>query len=82
MVEKVAFDQLFNAAIGRYVLCFQPDPAALLRKISHLVRPGGIVLFHEPDRKQMRSYPLVPTYDKISEWIDQGNRVKECVTNV
>jgi uncharacterized NAD-dependent epimerase/dehydratase family protein len=56
------------------VLCFQPDPAALLRKISHLVRPGGIVLFHEPDRKQMRSYPPVPTYDKISEWIDETFR--------
>jgi len=53
------------------VLCFQPDPAALLRKISRLVRPGGIVLFHEPDRKQMRSYPPTPTYDKMSEWIGE-----------
>jgi ubiquinone/menaquinone biosynthesis C-methylase UbiE len=70
-LSAMAFGQLFDAAIGRYVLCFQPDPAALLRKISHLVRPGGIVLFHEPDRKQMRSYPPVPTYDKISEWIDE-----------
>ena len=73
-LSAMAFDQLFDAAIGRYVLCFQPDPAALLRKISHLVRPGGIVLFHEPDRKQMRSYPPVPTYDKISEWIDETFR--------
>jgi ubiquinone/menaquinone biosynthesis C-methylase UbiE len=73
-LSAMAFGQLFNAAIGRYVLCFQPDPVALLRKISHLVRPGGIVLFHEPDRKQMRSYPLVPTYDKISEWIDETFR--------
>jgi ubiquinone/menaquinone biosynthesis C-methylase UbiE len=73
-LSAMAFDQLFDAAIGRYVLCFQPDPAALLRKISHLVRPGGIVLFHEPDRKQMRSYPPVPTYDTISEWIDETFR--------
>jgi len=70
----MAFDQHFDAAIGRYVLCFQPDPAALLRKIARLVRPGGIVLFHEPDRKQMRSHPPTPTYDKMSEWIDETFR--------
>jgi ubiquinone/menaquinone biosynthesis C-methylase UbiE len=70
-LSAIAFGQHFDAAIGRYVLCFQPDPAALLRKISHWVRPGGIVLFHEPDRKQMRSYPPTPTYDKMAEWIDE-----------
>jgi ubiquinone/menaquinone biosynthesis C-methylase UbiE len=70
-LSAMAFGQLFDAAIGRYVLCFQPDPVALLRKISGLVRPGGIVLFHEPDRKQIRSYPPSPTYDKMSEWIDE-----------
>jgi SAM-dependent methyltransferase len=70
-LSEVAFDQHFDAAIGRYVLCFQPDPAALLRQVSRWVRPGGIVLFHEPDRKQMRSYPPAPTYDRMAEWIDE-----------
>jgi ubiquinone/menaquinone biosynthesis C-methylase UbiE len=70
-LSAMAFGQLFDAAIGRYVLCFQPYPAALLRSISRLVRPGGIVLFHEPDRKQMRSYPPTPTYDKMAGWIDE-----------
>ena len=73
-LSAMAFDHQFDAAIGRYVLCWQPDPVALLRKISRLVRPGGIVVFHEPDRKQMRSYPPVPTFDKISEWIDETFR--------
>ena len=73
-LSAVAFDQFFDAAIGRYVLGFQPDPATLLRNIARLVRPGGIVLFHEPDRKQMRSYPPTPTYDTICEWIDETFR--------
>ena len=59
-LSAMAFDQRFDAAIGRYVLCFQPDPVALVRKIASLVRPGGIILFHEPDRDQMRSVPPAP----------------------
>jgi ubiquinone/menaquinone biosynthesis C-methylase UbiE len=73
-LSAMAFDQLFDAAIGRYVLCFQADPVALLQKITRLVRPGGIVLFHEPDREQMRSYPPTPTYDKTCQWLDETYR--------
>jgi SAM-dependent methyltransferase len=72
--SAMAFDQPFDAAIGRYVLCFQPDPLALLRKISGWVRQGGIVLFHEPDRAQMRSYPPTPIYDKTCEWVGETYR--------
>jgi ubiquinone/menaquinone biosynthesis C-methylase UbiE len=60
-LSAMVFGQLFDAAIGRYVLCFQPDPVALLRETSRFVRPGGIILFHEADREQMRSFPPTPT---------------------
>jgi ubiquinone/menaquinone biosynthesis C-methylase UbiE len=73
-LAAMTFDQLFDAAIGRYVLCFQPDPATLLREISRLVRPGGIILFHEPDREYMRSFPPTPTYDKTSRWVTETYR--------
>jgi hypothetical protein len=70
----MAFDQPFDAAIGRYVLCFQPEPIHLLRRIAALVRPGGVILFHEPDREQMRSYPPVPTYDRLCRWLGETYR--------
>lgn len=37
----------FDAAIGRRVLMYVPDPAAALEALARSVRPGGIVAFHE-----------------------------------
>jgi len=37
----------FDAAVGRYVLFHQPDPAAMIRRAAAAVRPGGVVAFHE-----------------------------------
>ena len=69
---SLAVDQPFDALIGRYVLLFQPDPVAWLRSLSALVRrPGGIILFHEPDREQMRSFPAAPTYDRLCRWLTE-----------
>jgi ubiquinone/menaquinone biosynthesis C-methylase UbiE len=64
-------DQKFDAAIGRYVLCFQPDPVAVLRSIGKLVHPGGVIMFHEPDRHQMHSYPPSPLYDQACRWVGE-----------
>jgi len=40
-------DDLFDAAVGRFVLMFMSDPTAALRLIAQRVRSGGIVAFHE-----------------------------------
>lgn len=60
---SMAFERPFDAAVGRYVLQFQADPAAMLRKVAEHVRPGGVVVFHELDWDGARSFPPVPTYD-------------------
>jgi ubiquinone/menaquinone biosynthesis C-methylase UbiE len=39
----------FDALVGRFVLQYQPDPAATLRRLAGFVRPGGIVAFHDMD---------------------------------
>lgn len=57
-----------DAAVGRYVLQFQPDSAAMLRRIASLVRPGGVVAFHEIDWGGLSSFPPVPTYDRLCAW--------------
>jgi SAM-dependent methyltransferase len=66
---SLTFEKPFDAAVGRYVLMFQADPAALLRDAARHVRPGGVVAFHEPDWSGARSHPPSRNYDQSCEWI-------------
>jgi ubiquinone/menaquinone biosynthesis C-methylase UbiE len=47
-VGEIASDQLFDAAVGRLILQFLPDPIGVLRSVDRLVRPGGVLAFQEP----------------------------------
>ena len=38
----------FDAAVGRFILMFLPDPPAVLRSVVKVVRSGGVVAFLEP----------------------------------
>ena len=40
-------ETLFDAVVGRYVLQFLPDPIDVLRRLSALLKPGGIIAFQE-----------------------------------
>lgn len=46
-VNQIVTDQLFDAAVGRFILMFLPDPASVLRCLMKLVRPDGILVFQE-----------------------------------
>lgn len=60
---SAGFARPFDAAIGRYVLQFQSDPAVMLRRVAAHVRPDGLLVFHELDWDGAGSFPPVPTYD-------------------
>ena len=46
--SQIVSDKPFDAAVGRFILMFLPDPAAVLRSLAKLVRPGGVLAFQEP----------------------------------
>jgi ubiquinone/menaquinone biosynthesis C-methylase UbiE len=50
-VNNLPTDQLFDAAVGRFILMFLPDPVSVLRSVARLVKPGGVLAFHEPSFK-------------------------------
>ncbi len=74
----------FDAVIGRYVLLYQPDPAAAISHAAEQVRSGGIVVFHEMDfGNQSKSYPdktlfgtlqllVAETFRRAGVWTDLG----------
>jgi SAM-dependent methyltransferase len=76
------FDRPFDAVVGRYVLLFQADPAGLVRKVSRHVRPGGLIIFHEPDWVDARSIPPAPTYERCCGWIRETFRLAGTDSNM
>ena len=65
----LSFDRPFDAVVGRYVLQFQSDPAAMLRKLALHVKLGGLIVFHEVDWVGARSFPPSPIYEQCCRWI-------------
>jgi ubiquinone/menaquinone biosynthesis C-methylase UbiE len=47
-VNQIVSDKPFDAAVGRFILMFLPDPVSVLRSLTKLVRPGGVLAFQEP----------------------------------
>jgi SAM-dependent methyltransferase len=45
---RLRFDEPFDAVVGRFILEWVPDPVAVIRSVAGLVRPGGVIAFHEP----------------------------------
>jgi SAM-dependent methyltransferase len=70
-VEAFSDPEPFDAVIGRYVLIHQADPAALIRAAAGLVRPGGVVAFHELSIRGplVQSLPSVTLWQQAGEWI-------------
>jgi ubiquinone/menaquinone biosynthesis C-methylase UbiE len=46
-IAEYSADSSFDAAVGRCILQFVPDPVAALRSVAKQVRPDGIVAFQE-----------------------------------
>ena len=59
----------FDAVVGRWILMYLPDPAALVRLAGARLRPGGTVAFLESDlTTSVRTYPPAPLHEQITRW--------------
>lgn len=60
----------YDAVVGRLVLLHQPDPAAAIVRLSSVLRPGGVMAFHEIEIQAgfWSSAPL-PLFERSWGWI-------------
>jgi SAM-dependent methyltransferase len=70
----------FDVVIGRYVLIFQDDVTSFIRASARLVKPGGILAFHEvDDADDFATSPEVPLWKQANEWL--MNALRSLVPN-
>jgi SAM-dependent methyltransferase len=46
-LNELRMDNPFDAAVGRYILMFLPDPGSVLRSVVSMVREGGVIALQE-----------------------------------
>lgn len=73
--EVAALDDLvdadpFDLVFGRYVLMHQDEPAGMLRQASRLLRPGGVLAFHEVVVLDgFLTSPDMPTWERMNDYL-------------
>jgi ubiquinone/menaquinone biosynthesis C-methylase UbiE len=62
----------FDALVGRFILMYLPDPAAILRHLSEQLRPGAAIAFMEPDFTVPASvFPDLPQFKNGGSWVSE-----------
>lgn len=62
----------FDAMVGRLLLMYVPDPAAVLRQQATVLRPGGLVVPIEIDVLTARALPASPLVSQALAWIAEA----------
>lgn len=71
-VAHAEFDEKFDAAFGRLVLMYCPDPVAVLTKLGSLTHSGGLVVFQEFDFHGARTWPESALFDRVMGWMAEA----------
>jgi hypothetical protein len=71
-------DDDFDAVVGCLILAHVPDTIALLRRVSALVRPSGLVAFQEPDHTcPVETWPRARLFEQARCWRLEATRRAE-----
>ena len=73
-----------DAIYSRLMLLHQPNPERVLARMSHLLRPGGVVIAHEPSdlpEHAPASEPEVPAMRRVWELVIAAARLRGAQTD-
>ena len=75
-VNEILIEKAFDAAVGRFILMYLPDPVSTLGSVSKLVRPGGVIVFQEPTWVPVVAHlAALPLWFATASLIDKTMRV-------
>ena len=84
-LRDAAFEEPFDALVGRFVLMYLADPAGALRRLSRHLVAGGVLAFQEFQFEGlMTSHPHVPgsLYERAVGWVLETFRRAGVETNM
>jgi 2-polyprenyl-3-methyl-5-hydroxy-6-metoxy-1,4-benzoquinol methylase len=64
--------QRFDAIVGRLVMLYLPEPAAVLRRLARHLKSAGIVALQEFDMSQTSQVPASELFLQVRRWILGG----------
>ena len=74
--SPIAHQDLFDAVVGRLVLVHQPNIVAALRSLHALLRPAGLIAFHEVELDlRGASDPSSDLVERVRSWIREACRL-------
>jgi ubiquinone/menaquinone biosynthesis C-methylase UbiE len=75
-VNEIMDETSFDAAVGRFILMYLPDPVGTLRSISRVVRQGGVIVFQEPTWVPVIAHlSVLPLWFATASLIDKTMRI-------
>jgi hypothetical protein len=80
--EDQYFDHTRDRSIGRFVLLYVPNPTATLEHFRKLLKPNGIIAFHEGDIEQLSQVPRSELFTRLRSWVIAGFKVTGAELNM
>jgi SAM-dependent methyltransferase len=73
-LHEVWLTREFDAVVGRLVLLYLPDPAAVVRRFADVVRPGGVVAMMEYEMLATGTLPPTDLSERVVFWVTEAFR--------
>lgn len=73
-IDELTLTQQFDAIVGRLILMYMPQPAAVLRQLAAHLRPGGVLAFQEHDipPQSDATLPASALWEQAVDWCTQA----------
>jgi SAM-dependent methyltransferase len=77
LADETWLEPGFDAIIGRLILLHVADPTMVVRTLTRHLRPGGVMVFQEPDLTRMgASFPPIPLVEQVCERVRDAHRAR------